>query len=75
MNNLNTSRPGLQDGLITWIAGFAGAFFAFMLLPRTLKFMLKRFTFGLISEVVVVVLAGLLTEKAAEKATHESRRH
>lgn len=54
-----------------YIVGFVGVIAAFFFLPRTLKYLVRRFVFGVISEVVLVVLAGLLTEKAVEKLTQD----
>lgn len=54
-----------------YLFGFVGVVAAFFLLPRTLKFLIRRFVFGVISEVVLVVLAGLLTEKAVERLSQD----
>ncbi len=58
---------GFKQSLTTWLFGFFGAIFAFLLLPRTIKFFIKRFFFGIAGEVVAVLLAGLLTEKAVDR--------
>lgn len=59
-------RSAFDDPIVKWLAGFFGALFGFMLLPRALKFMIRRFVFGTIGEVIAIILTGLLTEKAVE---------
>lgn len=48
------------------LIGFFGVVGAFLLLPRTLKFMGRRFVLGIAGEVLTVVLTGLVTEKLVE---------
>ncbi|PSQ89273.1 MAG: hypothetical protein BRD30_05850 [Bacteroidetes bacterium QH_2_63_10] len=59
----------LQEGLVKGLLGFLGVIAAFKFLPRVLSFTVRRFVFGLLSEVIWVVLASLLTEKIARKLT------
>jgi hypothetical protein len=59
----------LQEGLVKGLLGFLGVIAAFKFLPRVLSFTVRRFVFGLLAEVIMVVLAGLLTEKIAKKLT------
>lgn len=65
---MDTSDP-LQEGLVKWLLGFFGVIAAVKLLPKVLSFLTRRFVFGLLSEIIMVILAGLLTEKVAEKLT------
>ena len=67
MRYLDSSQPDLQSSLTTWLIGFFGAILGFMILPKTLKFLIRRFIFSIFSEVLAVVVAGLLAEKAVEK--------
>ncbi|MFQ5571297.1 MAG: hypothetical protein ACE5G0_16595 [Rhodothermales bacterium] len=64
-------RSALSDPLIMWLLGFFGAFFGFLLLPRTLKFVLRKLVLETISEIVAVVITGLLTEKAVNLVTRK----
>ncbi len=63
------SRSALQDSAVKLVLGFVGTILAFSLLPRTIKFVSRKFLLGIFAEVVTVVVAGLLAEKAAEKVT------
>jgi len=65
---MNDSDP-LQEGLVKSLLGFFGVIAAARLLPRLLSFTMRRFVFGLLSEMILVVLASLLTEKIARKLT------
>jgi uncharacterized membrane protein YeaQ/YmgE (transglycosylase-associated protein family) len=67
MDHPPTTQPGLADSATTWLLGFFGAIAAFLLLPRTLKFVVKRLFFGFVGEIIAIVLAGLVAEKVAEK--------
>ena len=69
MRYLDSSQPDLQSSLTTWLIGFFGAIVGFLILPKTLKFLIRRFIFGVFSEVLAVVVAGLLAEKAVERLT------
>lgn len=55
-----------RDPLTRWLLGLFGGVGLFLLLPRAVRFVLKTFVLGVLSEVVTVVVAGLLTAKAAE---------
>lgn len=66
-----TRDSNLQQSLVPWLLGFFGFTAAFLFLPKTLKFLIRRFFFGLFGEIVAVVLSGLLTEKAVEWLTEE----
>lgn len=71
MDDFRASATELQQSLLTWVLGFFGMLAAFKLLPKTIKYVLRRYVFGLVSEIVFVVIAALLTEKAAEKLTNQ----
>lgn len=59
-------RSPLSDPLVAWFLGFFGALLGFLLLPRTLKALIRRFVLSTLSEIVAVILTGLLTEKAVD---------
>lgn len=63
----NDARGAITNLLI----GFFGVLGAFLLLPRTAKFMVRRFFMGIISEVLMVILTGLLTEKLVDFISHD----
>lgn len=63
------TQTSLAQSASKWLFGFFGAMAAFLLLPRTLKYLIKRFIWGVLAEVVAVVVAGLLAEKAAERVS------
>jgi hypothetical protein len=65
---MNDTDP-LQEGLVKSLLGFFGVIAAAKLLPKLLGYTVRRFVFGLLSEVIWVVLASLLTEKIARKLT------
>ena len=65
---MDDSDP-LLEGLVKSVLGFFGVIAAAKLLPKLFSFTMRRFVFGLLSELIMVVLAALLTEKFAEKLT------
>lgn len=69
MDDFRSSGRDLQRSLWSWGLGFLGVLAVFKLLPRTIKYVIRRFVFGLISEIVFVVIAALLTEKIAGHLT------
>lgn len=54
------------NGLISLLFGFFGVTAAFLLLPKTIKFVVRRFILGIFSEIVAVVITGLLAEKLVD---------
>lgn len=66
--------PALNSSLSKYVLGFVGTIVGVKLLPKMIKLvfgiLFSKFTFSIISEVVTVVIAGLLTEKAADKIGH-----
>ena len=71
MNNLDPLQSDLGGSLVKYLLGFFGFIAAILLLPRTIKFVIRRFLLGVIGEVVAVVVAGLLTEKAIEQLSQD----
>jgi len=59
----NGSPSPLNDPIVKALLGFFGAVFGFLMLPRALKYFLRRFVLGTFSEIVAIVITGLLTEK------------
>lgn len=71
---MSNHRPApLSDPIVRWLLGFFGAVFGFMLLPRALKFVVRRFILGTFSEIIAIVLTGLLTEKAVNLLGKEEK--
>ena len=66
MSNGSSPRSPLGDPLVKWFLGFFGALFGFLLLPRAIKAFFRRFLLGTLSEIVVIIISGLLTEKAVD---------
>ncbi len=66
MSNGNLQRSPLGDPLVKWFLGFFGAIFGFLLRPRALKTFFRRFLLGTFSEIIVIIVSGLLTEKAVD---------
>lgn len=52
-----------QNALINLLLGFFGVLGALLILPKALKFFSRRFAFGIVSEIIAIVITGLLTEK------------
>lgn len=67
MERTSQSSTGLRASFLTWVLGFLGIAALIKFLPRTLSYATRRWVLGLITELVVVVLAGLLTEKLADR--------
>lgn len=65
------SRSEIQNSLLKLFLGFFGTILAIFLLPRTIRFMIRKFLLGIIGEVITVVVTGLLTEKAVEQISKE----
>ncbi len=71
MSSILPDRGTLKDPLVKWFLGFFGAALGFLLLPRALKLFLRRFVLGTFSEIVAILLAGLLTGKAVDYLTED----
>ena len=71
MERITSNEPELEKSLLSMVLGFVGVTAIILLLPKTLKFMIRRFVFGLVGEIVLVVLSGLLTEKAVSWLGHD----
>jgi hypothetical protein len=65
------SRSEIQDTVVKLSVGFFGTILAIFLLPRTVKFVIRKFLLGIMGEVVAIVLTGLLAEKAVEQISNE----
>jgi hypothetical protein len=74
MFNTSSPTPNLQDPIVKWLLGFFGAVLGFLLLPKTVKFVLRKFLLGTLTEIVTIVLTGLLTEKAVDLIGKENDR-
>lgn len=72
MERFPSSDPELNRTLASVVLGFLGVSALIMLLPKTLKFMVRRFVLGLIGEIVAVVITGLLTEKVVSWIGHDN---
>lgn len=57
---------GAPNGLVSLLFGFFGVTAAFLLLPKTIKFVIRRFVLGIFSEIVAVIVTGLLAEKLVD---------
>lgn len=56
----------LGETLTNGLLGFFGVVAAFLLLPKTLKFFVRRFVLRLLGEVILFITFGLLTEKVID---------
>ena len=65
------SRSALQDSAVKLALGFVGTILVFSLLPRTVKFVFRKFFLGIAAEVVTVVITALLAEKAVEQVARD----
>lgn len=50
-----------------YIIGLIGGMGLFLLLPRAIRFVIRNFLVGVAAEVVTVIMAGLLAQKAADR--------
>lgn len=66
MRKLTTGSAETDRSLLSILLGFFGVTAAFLLLPKTVKFVIRRFLLGIISEIVAVIVTGLLTEKLVD---------
>ena len=71
MSTPDSERSPLSDPLFAGLLAFVGAALGFLLLPRVLKTFLRRFVLGTLGEIVAIVAAGLLTEKAVDYITKD----
>lgn len=65
-----TSTP--RNSLISLLLGFFGVTAAFLFLPKTIKYVIRRFFLSILSEIVAVVITGLLTEKLVDLISHDA---
>lgn len=70
-----TGSPETDKSLLSIVLGFFGVTAAFLLLPKTIKYVIRRFLLGIISEIVAVVITGLLTEKLIDLMGERHERH
>lgn len=63
MRSITTGSPESDRGILSLLLGFAGVTAVFMLLPKTVKYVIRRFVLGTIAEIVAVLVTALLTEK------------
>ena len=63
----SSNQSNLGTTILRWVLGSLGITALIKLLPRAMKYLVRRWLFGLVAEIIIVVLAGLLTEKAVEK--------
>ncbi len=61
-------KSGAGLSLTQALLGFFGGLATLFILPRALKFVGRRFFLSALGEVAAVVVAGLLTEKAVDRA-------
>jgi len=66
MNRTSFGSSSAPNGLISLLLGFFGVTAAFLLLPKTIKFVVRKFVLGIFSEIVAVIVTGLLTEKLVD---------
>lgn len=66
MRSSSPGTSGPRNSLISLLLGFFGVTAAFLLLPKTIKYVIRRFFLSILSEVVAVVITGLLTEKLVD---------
>lgn len=53
------------------LLGFFGVTAAFLFLPKTIKYVVRRFVLGTVAEIVAVIITGLLTEKLVDLISHQ----
>jgi glucose uptake protein GlcU len=68
----NNHQNAPKQAATNLLVGFFGVLGAIFILPRALRFVGKRFAFSFISEIVMIVLTGLLTEKLVSKVAGEN---
>ena len=69
MESSSDAPHSLRSALLPWILGALGITALIKFLPRTITYAIRRWVVGLIAEVVLVVIAGLLTEKLVDRMT------
>lgn len=69
MESPSDAPHSLRSALLPWILGALGITALIKFLPRTITYAIRRWVVGLIAEVVMVVIAGLLTEKLVDRLT------
>lgn len=72
MRNLPHGRSAPRNSLVSVLLGFFGVTAAFLLLPKTIKYVIRRFFLSILSEIVAVVITGLLTEKLVDYIAEDS---
>lgn len=61
----------MQSVFLRFLLGFFGTILGFKLLPKLFRYFFRRVLPGLLTEVVTVVITGLLTEKAIDLIAEE----
>ncbi len=71
MRTSSRGASGPRNSVISVLLGFFGVTAAFLLLPKTIKYVIRRFFLSILSEIVAVVITGLLTEKLVDLISHD----
>lgn len=57
----------LGTSILTWLLGVLGITALIKLLPRAVKYLIRRWVIGLLIELVAVILVALLSEKLVDR--------
>ena len=68
----SSDSSNLATTILSWLLGVLGIAALIKLLPRAISYGIRRWVFGLIMEIIVVVLAGLLTEKLVNRLSQRN---
>ena len=63
MNKSNNTEPHVLKGLAPLLLSFFGVAATILLVPKTTRYLFKRFFWGFIGEIVAVTVSGLIAEK------------
>ena len=64
--SLSSMPPKTRESVVLGAAGFFGTLLGILVLPKLFKFTFRRIFSGFFAEVVMIVLTGLLAEKAVD---------
>ena len=63
MSKSELQLPSIEESVGKWGAGFAAAIFAFVLLPKTAKYVIRKLITRLVLEIAGIIVVGLLSER------------
>lgn len=67
MESSSQESSNLSTSLLSWLLGLLGVTALIKLLPRAVKYLVRRWIIGIMIEIVAVILVALLSDKLVDR--------